>query len=67
MRPTKKIAKSIVRWIRQVVCAAIEAPAIACYFAADLLEEGLDAAERIGDHVERKIEEIDKGKDDEFS
>lgn len=63
-RSVRRFTKSLVRGATALACGALEAPAVMCYFAADLLEEAVDAFDKFGTEIEIKLETIDRSEDD---
>jgi len=60
MRKSRKIARNIVQTINTSVFVGVTTVASGVRFVADLMEEGVEAFDSLGRHIEDKIEEIDK-------
>jgi len=64
MRTSRKIARKLVRTVKVGTFIGVELAAGSLHFVADLMEEGVGAFEAIGDHIEKKLEEIDQERDE---
>lgn len=60
MRTSRKIAKKLVSIVTTTGIIGGSLAAGAVQFAADVMDEGVQAFEAIGEHVEKKLEEMDQ-------
>ena len=60
MKTSRKIARSIVQTINLGMFVGVSTAASGVRFVADLMDEGIEAFDSLGRHIEDKIEEIDE-------
>lgn len=59
-KKTRKLAKSLVKGAAAVGRIPIAAGAAICYLANDLLEEAVEAYDKLGTEIEIKLETLDR-------
>lgn len=60
MRTSRRLAKGLVQGIKTGAFVSVNLVSGALHFVADVMDEGVEALEAIGDHIETKIEEMDE-------